>query len=50
MGLWFDVERRYKTIGARLYYDYPRLWFDVERRYKTIIPTEGEAKTGCGLM
>ena len=34
--LWFDVERRYKTIMEREYKEAFRLWFDVERRYKTI--------------
>ena len=34
--LWFDVERRYKTITRRQRYNRLWLWFDVERRYKTI--------------
>ena len=34
--LWFDVERRYKTILRQLNETLPWLWFDVERRYKTI--------------
>ena len=35
--LWFDVERRYKTIRQSLRHWQQQLWFDVERRYKTII-------------
>ena len=35
--LWFDVERRYKTMNTRPTMQRHRLWFDVERRYKTII-------------
>ena len=35
--LWFDVERRYKTILGRFIGARFVLWFDVERRYKTII-------------
>ena len=34
--LWFDVERRYKTILGRFIGARFVLWFDVERRYKTI--------------
>ena len=34
--LWFDVERRYKTIFLFMGKVAPPLWFDVERRYKTI--------------
>ena len=34
--LWFDVERRYKTILRQNLLGAWRLWFDVERRYKTI--------------
>ena len=34
--LWFDVERRYKTIAGLTTALRPLLWFDVERRYKTI--------------
>ena len=35
--LWFDVERRYKTIHCYLSMEAASLWFDVERRYKTIV-------------
>ena len=34
--LWFDVERRYKTILTVYCNQIVGLWFDVERRYKTI--------------
>ena len=34
--LWFDVERRYKTMECGLTLYKVQLWFDVERRYKTI--------------
>ena len=34
--LWFDVERRYKTIYGQQKQLAAELWFDVERRYKTI--------------
>ena len=34
--LWFDVERRYKTMKDVLVRNFIQLWFDVERRYKTI--------------
>ena len=36
-GLWFDVERRYKTIYTEKKEMSRWLWFDVERRYKTIV-------------
>ena len=35
--LWFDVERRYKTIVIQNGNTPYTLWFDVERRYKTIL-------------
>ena len=35
--LWFDVERRYKTILGSVFKRATRLWFDVERRYKTMV-------------
>ena len=35
--LWFDVERRYKTIQFLQVCIDIQLWFDVERRYKTIL-------------
>ena len=34
--LWFDVERRYKTILTSNGKITSQLWFDVERRYKTM--------------
>ena len=34
--LWFDVERRYKTIIFGGGSPVNGLWFDVERRYKTM--------------
>ena len=34
--LWFDVEKRYKTICLRGKDKGRGLWFDVEKRYKTI--------------
>ena len=34
--LWFDVERRYKTMVCAMARQRQWLWFDVERRYKTI--------------
>ena len=48
--LWFDVERRYKTIYPIIALVFIQLWFDVERRYKTIHKNKGEFKSGCGLM
>ena len=34
--LWFDVEKRYKTIRCTPTKSVRQLWFDVEKRYKTI--------------
>ena len=34
--LWFDVEKKYKTITQGCRKRVPRLWFDVEKKYKTI--------------
>ena len=34
-ALWFDVEKRYKTIGVSMWTSLKTLWFDVEKRYKT---------------
>ena len=34
--LWFDVEKRYKTMNRYQYPYHQQLWFDVEKRYKTI--------------
>ena len=42
LRLWFDVERRYKTIDGTRMPRTGRLWFDVERRYKTIQTLGGE--------
>ena len=36
LQLWFDVEKRYKTIAALGKEGRSQLWFDVEKRYKTI--------------
>ena len=35
--LWFDVEKRYKTMYLREVRGLSELWFDVEKRYKTIV-------------
>ena len=35
--LWFDVEKKYKTITMSMISDPSRLWFDVEKKYKTIM-------------
>ena len=35
-GLWFDVEKRYKTIRTAVRRSVQQLWFDVEKRYKTM--------------
>ena len=34
--MWFDVEKRYKTIYEAATLGEAALWFDVEKRYKTI--------------
>ena len=34
--LWFDVEKRHKTIAASGVWRFPQLWFDVEKRHKTM--------------
>ena len=34
--MWFDVEKRYKTILTDEVRKKDKLWFDVEKRYKTI--------------
>ena len=34
--LWFDVEKRYKTINGGYWRTVDELWFDVEKRYKTM--------------
>ena len=34
--LWFDVEKRYKTMAPRNRPTRLQLWFDVEKRYKTM--------------
>ena len=48
--LWFDVERRYKTISAGSIFRNCKLWFDVERRYKTIVAGQSFFVDCCGLM
>ena len=48
--LWFDVEKRYKTIAFNPLVIKITLWFDVEKRYKTIGHWGGGAPSGCGLM
>ena len=48
--LWFDVEKRYKTINYRNVSGMAQLWFDVEKRFKTIMGKPPRALTGCGLM
>ena len=40
-GLWFDVEKKYKTIGLDYYLEKLRLWFDVEKKYKTMFGSRG---------
>ena len=45
--LWFDVERRNKTICALYVLMSQLLWFDVERRNKTII---GASEAGTVLL
>ncbi len=37
--LWFDVEKKYKTIRLKKAYFDGSLWFDVEKKYKTISST-----------
>ena len=40
--LWFDVEKRYKTMPhLQLVLEW-MLWFDVEKRYKTIDKATGK--------
>ena len=34
--LWFDVEKKYKTIGSVNMHHHSLLWFDVEKKYKTM--------------
>ena len=41
--LWFDVEKRYKTIQSVDSSSALLLWFDVEKRYKTIATTHSRA-------
>ena len=48
--LWFDVEKRYKTIRHRHRGHQAGLWFDVEKRYKTIVQSRDFDTMGCGLM
>ena len=48
--MWFDVERRYKTIQTEFDKQMTWLWFDVERRYKTIDKVVDVESDSCGLM
>ena len=48
--LWFDVEKRYKTIHGHKNNITMKLWFDVEKRYKTICGVVCDKACGCGLM
>ena len=48
--LWFDVEKRYKTISSTVGKLNDMLWFDVEKRYKTIVRDTGQRTDSCGLM
>ena len=50
VALWFDVEKRYKTIRNRKNRTIIQLWFDVEKRYKTIRQRREEPVHSCGLM
>ena len=50
LPLWFDVEKRYKTIAVLHRVDGVLLWFDVEKRYKTIDAVICDLPYGCGLM
>ena len=50
VGLWFDVERRYKTMAASGQCASFQLWFDVERRYKTMMKISVLWLYRCGLM
>ena len=50
LQLWFDVEKKYKTIEA-LRTEYEKgLWFDVEKKYKTIKLGSECLIERCGLM
>ena len=49
-SLWFDVEKRYKTIGRHETCTFRGLWFDVEKRYKTMKKIEPTVQESCGLM
>ena len=48
--LWFDVERRYKTMKSAEKGELKKLWFDVERRYKTMTKKNYSTTWCCGLM
>ncbi len=48
--LWFDVEKRYKTIHSSVNVVLQKLWFDVEKRYKTMVSSFNMRANGCGLM
>ena len=48
--LWFDVEKKYKTIVMLPGWQASRLWFDVEKKYKTIAVKRQLKEQCCGLM
>ena len=48
--LWFDVEKRYKTITFVSTKKKDALWFDVEKRYKTMLSSSVTPTRCCGLM
>ena len=48
--MWFDVEKRYKTIYSVVDVVGDLLWFDVEKRYKTMAFDRLTHAYGCGLM
>ena len=50
MALWFDVEKRYKTMSVASSVAAKELWFDVEKRYKTMDRIIRICEMRCGLM
>ena len=48
--LWFDVEKKYKTISIDIKGSRATLWFDVEKKYKTINAKIIRVLGSCGLM
>ncbi len=48
--LWFDVEKKYKTIISKIWNTNRKLWFDVEKKYKTMLLGVVRPPAGCGLM